>query len=120
MSIKARYTLIAFVITIALTIGLILLLKWDWLICWLISISIVTFGAYGYDKSIAGNDKRMRVPERVLLLLALAGGSVAAWIAMKVFHHKTIKGSFQRNFGIVVVAQIAIVIAYLLIQSPAL
>jgi uncharacterized membrane protein YsdA (DUF1294 family) len=120
MSIKARYSLIAFVIAIALAAGLILLLKWDWLICWLISISVVTFGAYGYDKSIAGNDNRMRVPERVLLLLALAGGSVAAWIAMKVFHHKTIKGSFRRNFGIIVGAQVMIIVAYLLIQSPAL
>lgn len=119
MSIKARYTLIAFITAVALAAGLIYFLKWDWLVCWLISISVVTFGAYGYDKAIAGNDNRMRVPERVLLLLALAGGSVAAWIAMKVFHHKTIKGSFRRNFTIVVVAQIAIVVAYLLIQSPA-
>jgi uncharacterized membrane protein YsdA (DUF1294 family) len=120
MSIKTRYALIAFAIGIVLAVGMIVLLKWDWLICWLISISVVTFGAYGYDKSIAGNDKRMRVPERVLLLLALAGGSVAAWVSMKVFHHKTIKGSFQRNFWIIVVAQIAIVCAYLVIQSPAI
>ena len=120
MSIKARYTLIAFVIAIALTIGMIVLLKWDWLICWLISISVVTFGAYGYDKSIAGNDNRMRVPERVLLLLALAGGSLAAWLAMKVFHHKTIKGSFRRNFWIIVVVQIVLVCGYLVIQSPAM
>lgn len=120
MSIKARYTLIAFAIAIALTIGMIVLLKWDWLICWLISISAVTFGAYGYDKSIAGNDNRMRVPERVLLLLALAGGSLAAWLAMKIFHHKTIKGSFRRNFWIIVVVQIVLVCGYLVIQSPAM
>lgn len=119
MSIKARYTLIAFVIAIALAAGLIYFLKWDWLVCWLISISAVTFGAYGYDKAIAGNDSRMRVPERVLLLLALAGGSLAAWIAMKLFHHKTLKGSFRRNFGIVVGVQFVLFIAYLLIQSPA-
>jgi uncharacterized membrane protein YsdA (DUF1294 family) len=119
MSIKARYTLIAFVIAIAITAGLIILLKWDWLICWLIGISVVTIGAYGYDKSIAGNDNRMRVPERTLLLLALAGGSLAAWIAMKVFHHKTIKGSFRRNFFIIAGVQFVLILAYLLVQSPA-
>ncbi len=87
---------------------------------WLIGISAVTFGAYGYDKAIAGNDKRMRVPERTLLSLALAGGSVAAWLAMKFFHHKTIKSSFRRNFGIIAGVQLVLVVAYLLIRSPAI
>lgn len=120
MSIKARYTLIAFIVAIAITAGLIMLLRWDWLVCWLIGISAVTFGAYGYDKAIAGNDKRMRVPERTLLSLALAGGSVAAWLAMKFFHHKTIKSSFRRNFGIIAGVQLVLVVAYLLIRSPAI
>jgi uncharacterized membrane protein YsdA (DUF1294 family) len=62
----------------------------------------------------------MRVPERVLLLLAFVGGSVGAWLGMKVFHHKTIKGAFRRNFWIVVALQTAIVAMYFLIMRPAL
>jgi len=59
----------------------------DPLLSWLLSINLVTFLAYGYDKKIAGTG-RMRVPERVLLLLALAGGSPAAWLGMRAFNRQ--------------------------------
>jgi len=64
-----------------------------------------------YDKSIAGS-RRSRVPERVLLWLALILGSLGAWLGMQVFHHKTLKGSFQRRFWLVVIIQVAVIILY--------
>ncbi len=47
----------------------------------------------------------MRVPERALLLLALAGGSPAALLGMRLFHHKTSKESFKVKFWFVILVQ---------------
>jgi len=102
-------------ITTGLATLLALLIWWilslDGLLSWLIAINLVAFLTYGYDKSIAGS-RRSRVPERVLLWLALILGSLGAWLGMQVFHHKTIKGSFQRRFWLVVIIQVAIIILY--------
>ena len=101
--------------TTGLAILLALLIWWifpiDELLSWLIAINLVAFLTYGYDKSIAGSH-RMRVPERVLLWLALILGSLGALLGMQVFHHKTIKGSFRRRFWLVVIIQVAVIILY--------
>ncbi|MCB9898971.1 MAG: DUF1294 domain-containing protein [Planctomycetes bacterium] len=81
-----------------------------WTAAWLLAISAATVGAYGYDKAIAGRQVA-RVPERILLLLALLGGSPAAMLAMRLFRHKTVKPGFQRAFGVVLVVQVAVISA---------
>ena len=88
-----------------------LALPLDPLLSWLLSINLVTFLTYGYDKQIAGTG-RIRVPERVLLILALACGSPAAWVGMRAFHHKTAKQSFTTRFWLVVLMQVLLVGAY--------
>ncbi len=50
--------------------------------------NMVVFCVYGYDKRCAIKDK-WRVPEKVLIGLALFGGSVGAYLGMTVFRHKT-------------------------------
>ena len=103
----------------AITTGLAVLLAlliWgflplDGLLCWLIAINLVAFLTYGYDKSIA-ESRRRRVPEKVLLWLALILGSLGAWLGMQIFHHKTVKGSFQRRFWLVVIIQLVLVSLY--------
>ncbi len=50
--------------------------------------NLVVFCVYGYDKRCAIKDK-WRVPEKVLIGLALFGGSVGAYLGMTVFRHKT-------------------------------
>ena len=54
------------------------------------------------------------MPEQVLLMLALAGGSPAALIGMRLFHHKTAKGSFQQKFWLVLLVQAVLVTIYFL------
>jgi uncharacterized membrane protein YsdA (DUF1294 family) len=74
------------------------------LLAWLLAITLTTFAYYGYDKSRAQAGSR-RVPELVLHLLALAGGSGGAYLGMRYFRHKTIKGNYQVVFWTIVVLQ---------------
>ena len=77
---------------------------------WLVSINVVAFGYYGYDKGQARRSSR-RVPEAVLHGLSLAGGSLGAYAGMRLFRHKTIKGTFRIFFWFVVVMQVALIAA---------
>ena len=64
--------------------------------------SVAAFGAYAIDKSAAKND-RWRTPESTLHLLSLMGGWPGAFVAQKVFRHKSSKQSFQIVFWTTVV-----------------
>jgi len=77
------------------------------ILAYFIAINITTFLLYGYDKFISSGEK-LRVPENNLHILALLGGSPAGLSAQKFFRHKTIKGSFQLIYWLIVVAQIAL------------
>ena len=82
-----------------------------WLACWLAAVNAVAFGYYGYDKWRAARDGEGRVPELVLHGLGAAGGSPGAFLAMRLFRHKTIKGSFRIFFWGIVILQLALVAA---------
>ena len=79
-------------------------------VAWLLAFNAVTVLVYGYDKAIAGG-KRRRVPERILLGLALCGGTPGALLAMWLFRHKTAKRSFRNAFVLVVVVQVVAAVA---------
>jgi uncharacterized membrane protein YsdA (DUF1294 family) len=85
--------------------------RFDWalLLAFLAGINLATFAAYLYDKSVArGQGSRLwRVPETVLHVLALAGGTPAAFAGQKLLRHKTIKRPFRAWFWSIVVLQIA-------------
>lgn len=78
------------------------------LLAYLSGVNLVTFAAYLYDKTVAGRSL-WRVPEAVLHLLALAGGSPAAFAGQHVLRHKTRKTPFQVWFWLIVIAQAAAV-----------
>lgn len=75
-------------------------------------INLITFIAYGADKRAAKNHT-WRVPEIQLHTLEFLGGSPAAFLAQKFFHHKTKKTSF-RIFFLFVLALQAVIIYYIL------
>ncbi len=79
-----------------------------WLVLWVGALSLVTFGIYGYDKAQAQGGGS-RVPEVVLHLLGLLGGTPGAFIGMRMFHHKTSKQSFQTIFWLTVALQLVVV-----------
>ncbi len=79
---------------------------------WIISVSLASFLTYGYDKSIAGHNVT-RMPEVVLHLLTVLGGTIGSFAGMRIFHHKTQKTSFQFVFWVIVAIQIAVIILLL-------
>jgi uncharacterized membrane protein YsdA (DUF1294 family) len=85
------------------------------LVAWLLGVNLTAFGYYAFDKYRARSGGR-RVPEIVLHGLALAGGSAGAWLGMRSFRHKTIKGAFRRAFWLIVTFQVLLVgwVSYLL------
>ena len=73
----------------------------------MIGINAVSFVAYGIDKLKAKKGK-WRIPEATLLLLAVAGGSIGAWMGMKVWHHKTLHKKFRYGVPAILFLQLAL------------
>ncbi|MBR4804168.1 MAG: DUF1294 domain-containing protein [Bacteroidales bacterium] len=80
-------------------------------IAYLVVINVVTFVLYGIDKWKARHSK-WRVAEAVLLGMAVIGGSVGAWLGMAVWHHKTLHNKFRYGIPLILVAQIALLIFF--------
>ncbi len=79
------------------------------ILIYLAVMNVVTFFMYGVDKWKAKRSK-WRVSEAVLILMAVLGGSVGAWLGMKAWRHKTQHKKFRYGLPFILVAQIAIVI----------
>lgn len=77
-------------------------------IVYLVVINVVTFFLYGMDKWKAKRSK-WRISEATLLGLAVIGGSIGAWLGMKVWHHKTMHKKFKYGLPLILIVQIAIV-----------
>jgi uncharacterized membrane protein YsdA (DUF1294 family) len=104
--------LVALALLAAGTVGLAFGLGWAWWVAWLVSVNAVAILLYGWDKLVAGNDAR-RVPEALLQLVALGGGSPAAFLASTLFRHKARKASFRRVLVAIVALQLVLVGAWL-------
>ncbi|MGY0194132.1 DUF1294 domain-containing protein [Leptothrix sp. BB-4] len=76
--------------------------------------SVATFIGYATDKSAARRGE-FRTPERVLHLMALAGGWPGALVAQQVLRHKSAKVAFRQTFWATVVLNIA---GLLVLASP--
>uniref|UniRef100_UPI00402A4373 DUF1294 domain-containing protein n=1 Tax=Prevotella sp. TaxID=59823 RepID=UPI00402A4373 len=79
----------------------------SYLAYYLLAINVVTFIVYGIDKYKAKKAK-WRIPEATLLLLAVLGGSIGAWMGMKVWHHKTMHKKFKYGIPAILLIQIAL------------
>ncbi len=101
----------AMTLALVLTLAVLLVRQRQPLVAWLIGVSATAFVYYGYDKLAAQRD-RLRVPESVLLGLALLGGSPGALLAMLAFRHKIRKGSFLLAFFAVLLVQLVAVAAW--------
>ena len=76
---------------------------------YLIAINIITLLVYGIDK-LKARKSQWRIPESTLLLLAVIGGSIGAWLGMKVWHHKTMHKKFKYGVPLIIAIQIGIIL----------
>jgi uncharacterized membrane protein YsdA (DUF1294 family) len=86
----------------------------SYLAYYLLGINAVTFIVYGIDKYKAKKAK-WRISEATLLLQAILGGSIGAWMGMKVWHHKTMHKKFKYGIPVILLIQIALM-TYLLMN----
>lgn len=69
----------------------------SWVLAAYVVMSVITFVAYGMDKSASKKDS-WRTPEKTLQLLGVFGGWPGGLLAQQTFRHKTTKRSFQWVF----------------------
>ena len=106
---------------------------------YLAAINVVTFFLYGIDKwrSTSGRllptgrkkakKSKWRIREATLLGLAVLGGSIGAWLGMKVWRHKTqhkggnrdidnIVGGYQFKYGVpaIIIVQLALIVYFII------
>ena len=101
---------------------------------YLVTINVATFFVYGIDKAASkrgqsrtcssyaereqartkskwkAKQSKLRVREAALLLLAVLGGSIGAWLGMQVWHHKTLHKKFRYGIPLIIIAQVAVAI----------
>lgn len=103
-----------FAIVLCVVIGLGLLLWWAGLApLWagLISVNAVALLLYGFDKrqARAGGS---RIPEAVLHVVALLGGSPGALAGQELFRHKTRKRGFRLVLAAIFLLQAGLIYGY--------
>ena len=74
--------------------------------------NIFVGGVYAFDKLAARRDWR-RVPERTLIILALAFAGPGAYAAMQLVRHKTQHKMFALGVPVIALAQVALIISFL-------
>ena len=77
------------------------------LLYYFVCVNVLTFLVYGIDKWKARQGK-WRISEATLLLFAVIGGSIGAWLGMRVWRHKTMHKKFK--YGIPAILMIHIII----------
>jgi len=81
----------------------------------LLTLNILAFIVYGIDKHKAKKGK-WRISEATLLAFAALGGSIGAWIGMKVWHHKTQHLKFKYGVPVIFLLQLILTI-YIIIKQ---
>ncbi|MCR5301834.1 MAG: DUF1294 domain-containing protein [Lachnospiraceae bacterium] len=79
-------------------------------------INLAGFTAMAVDKNKARRNK-WRVPEAILFLFAVFGGSLGCYIGMMAFRHKTQKPRFYIGIPVIIGVQLLIVL-YFLFLAP--
>ena len=77
------------------------------LLYYLAAVNVLAFALMGIDKAKAKRGAR-RIPEKVLFLSALIGGSIGAIAGMFVFRHKTKHLSFVLGLPAILLLHLAL------------
>ena len=77
------------------------------LLFYLAAINLIAFFLYGIDKWKSRHAK-WRVTEARLLSIALLGGSLGAFLGMKIWHHKTLHPKFRVGLPLILCLHLAL------------
>ena len=69
---------------------------------YLLVVNIISFLLHGIDKYKAKKG-RWRISEATLLLMAVIGGSIGAWVGMRIWHHKTMHKKFKYGIPVIII-----------------
>ncbi len=80
-----------------------------YIVIYLIIMNLLTCILYGIDKlkAIAG---ARRISEKTLLSFAFFGGSLGAFLAMKIFRHKTCHTKFKMGVPFFIVLHVILIV----------
>ena len=76
------------------------------LLVYLALSNLLSLSLFGIDKWKARHTK-WRIFEKTLLLVAAIGGSIGAWVGMKLWHHKTQHKKFKYGVPLIFIIQLA-------------
>lgn len=79
------------------------------ILAWLLLVNAVGFLLMGVDKRRAVRGA-WRIPERILFMTALLGGSLGSILGMQTFHHKTKHWQFRYGLPAILAVQAAVVL----------
>ena len=78
-------------------------------LAYFITVNVLSLVLFGIDKWKAKHDK-WRISEATLLSVTAIGGSIGAWVGMKVWHHKTMHKKFKYGIPLVMVLQFSLLL----------
>jgi len=108
---KKYFLVLAAILIVILSFLFSYLIEMNLLYAYVISINLITLLFYGYDKHQA-RSHGFRIPETVLHLLALTGGSPGALFGQILFRHKTRKLKFLLVFIMIVILQAIVIVVW--------
>ena len=79
---------------------------------YLLAVNITSFLLFCIDKYKAKKGQ-WRISEAALLMMAVIGGSIGAWVGMRLWHHKTMHKKFKYGIPIIIILQVVLAV-YLL------
>lgn len=79
------------------------------IVIYLLAVSLVSVAVTAWDKHVSRFRGRRRVPEKTLLLLAAAGGSIAMYLTMLLIRHKTKHIKFMLGIPAIIIAQYGLI-----------
>lgn len=78
---------------------------------YIIAVNLCAFVLFGVDKWKAKKGW-VRISEAFLLLMAIVGGSIGAWLGMKIWHHKTLHNKFRYGLPSIILVQMVLIFLY--------
>ena len=79
------------------------------LIIYLLLINFLGIASMASDK-IRAMERRYRIPESVLLLISIIGGSIGSIAGMLLFRHKIRRAKFRIGLPLILIVQIALIV----------